>query len=89
MIIFCLILKINFLKFSSTEEIFKIPMKISMTRSNKFNTNKLARVFTYEENGKNKHYLLKSQKFVILRIKMLSRIFLIYIFFRNLSILMT
>ena len=48
---------------SSTDDIFRDTVKISMNRANKFNTSKLARIFTYEENGKSDNYILKSQKF--------------------------
>ena len=48
---------------SSTDEFLRDTVKISMNRSNRFNTSKLARIFTYEENGKNDNYILKSKKF--------------------------
>jgi hypothetical protein len=50
-------------KISSTEEILRDTIKISLNRTNKFNTSKLARIFTYEEMGKDEHYILKSKKF--------------------------
>ena len=50
-------------KVSSTDEIFRDTIKLSMNRTHKFNTSKLARIFTYEENGKNDNYILKSKKF--------------------------
>ena len=48
---------------SSTDDILRDTIKLSMNKSNKFNTSKLARIFTYEENGKNNNYILKSKKF--------------------------
>ena len=48
---------------STTDDILRDTIKISMNRINKFNTSKLARIFTYEENGKNNNYILKSRKF--------------------------
>ena len=50
-------------KLSSTDDILRDTIKLSMNKSNKFNTSKLARIFTYEENGKNNNYILKSKKF--------------------------
>lgn len=54
-------------KLSTPDEIFRDTIKISMNRTNKFNTSKLARIFTYEEKGKNENYILKSKKFGISR----------------------
>ena len=68
-------------KISSTDEIFRDTIKISMNRLNKFNTSKLARVFTYEESGKSKHYSLKSKKFGISKNKnVITYILNLYIF---------
>jgi hypothetical protein len=68
-------------KISSTDEIFRDTIKISMNRLNKFNKSKLARVFTYEESGKNKHYSLKSKKFGISKNKnVITYILNLYIF---------
>ena len=68
-------------KISSTDEIFRDTIKISMNRLNKFNKSKLARVFTYEESGKDKHYSLKSQKFGISKNKnVITYILNLYIF---------
>ena len=73
--------KNKFSKISSTDEIFRDTIKISMNRSNKFNTSKLARIFTYEENGKNKHFSLKSQKFGFAKNKnVITYILNLYIF---------
>ena len=52
---------------STTDDILRDTIKISMNRINKFNTSKLARIFTYEENGKNNNYILKSKKFGMTR----------------------
>ena len=73
--------KNKFSKFSSTDEIFRDTIKISMNRSNKFNSSKLARLFTYEEIGKNKHYSLKSKKFGVAKNKnVITYILNLYIF---------
>ena len=50
-------------KLSSTEEILRDTIKISINPINKFSTSKLSRIFKYEENGQSKNYLLKSKKF--------------------------
>ena len=68
-------------KISSTEEIYRDTIKISLNRANKFNTSKLARIFTYEEMGKDEHYILKSKKFGKAKNKNIITYFLnLYIF---------
>ena len=68
-------------KISSTEEILRDTIKISLNRTNKFNTSKLARIFTYEEMGKDEHYILKSKKFGKAKNKNIITYFLnLYIF---------
>jgi hypothetical protein len=77
-------------KISSTDEIFRDTIKLSMGRLNRFNTSKLAREFTYEEKGECKHYLLKSKKFGMAKNKnLVTYILNLYIFseFINFSVL--
>ena len=77
-------------KLSTTEEILRDTIKISLNRTNKFNTSKLARIFTYEEMGKDEHYILKSKKFGKAKNKNIITYFLnLYIFseFINFSVL--
>ena len=61
-------LKQKLSKRSTTDEMFRETIKIPVNykkRSNRFNTSRLARTFTYEEREGNKKYLLKSKKFGI------------------------
>ncbi len=70
--------------FSSTDDILRDTIKLSLNplnRTNKFSRSRSARTFMYEEKGDSKNYLLKSKKFGMAKNKnIITYILNLYIF---------